>query len=499
MAYTKQKEDWQDNVDTITAANLEAWEQAIYDLKTNALDITNFGASTGAVDNSAAVQDAIDAAEDAGGGRVFFPPGEWDFQGPLVLPTPGPYVQLVGAGQDISVLRWTDDLGLGEFALAGADATGDPRNRIGIYHLSLWGPDPDGSAPAGTSPADMDGFAMGPRFVAHDCRVTGFRSGLIIRGDHCSLTNIRSQGNYYGLYFHGASQFDDHYIADFDFTSNKFASIAVGPGTDRLGGSTLIGGHLGFNPFCFYKEGSHTSENFIGSNKFVDVAFEGYGNAIIYDEDKACQVTGNLWIGCDETGGMSPAPYEFTDYDQDYPVRCSFWSNNHIVGGTGFQNPGDAGFFDVDNWVRTEWHNAEIAVAALNSGLEFVTGFCEKNVIYIDSEVTCHVIEAGSVAKYDVLAHTGGAGARKWVNGFDTIVSGVAQHATPAGGNCIYAVTGPTTINASGAIAALAYVKAGGADGKVVSDGTAKTVNSIGFATSAASAGQVAVILQGVT
>lgn len=496
--YAKQNEDWENVTDFIDQSNVDAWEQAIYELKTNKIDIQDYGADPILSDNSGALQDALDDADTNNKGAIFIHPGEWNLTAPLTI-NPHDPIHIVGAGRNISTLSWTSDLGLGVPAIDGG-TTGDNRNRAGIYDLALFGPDPDSAITMGTSPANMDGIVLAPRMVAMGCRATGFRSGFIISGDHCSIVNCQSSGNYYGLYFTGAGQFDDHYISDFDFTSNAFASIACGPG-DRLGGSTLIGGHLGFSPYCFYKEAPQTNDNFIGGCRLIDIAFEGYGNGIIYDEGGDCNVNDNHWIGSDETGGMSGI-YSIGARDQDYAVKCGFWSGNYIYGGSGFQDPGDVGVFDCPNWVRTVWWGVGNLVDALDASTVLLTtsGFAEKNRLILDSDTECRVLQNNTgVAENDVLAPTSSFAARKFVAGFDTIVAGVAQHATPNSGWCITATSGRTTINSNGAIAALAYVKPAGADGCVQSDGTSKTLNSIGYSYSAAAAGKVACVLQGVT
>src|ERR1051326_892644 len=47
-------------------------------------NITSYGASTGSSNNATAIQNAIDAASSAGGGKVVVPSGTW-LSGPLTL------------------------------------------------------------------------------------------------------------------------------------------------------------------------------------------------------------------------------------------------------------------------------------------------------------------------------------------------------------------------------------------------------------------------------
>ena len=470
----------------------------------NQLDIRDAGADTIRADNTQYIQTAINQMDDQGGGVVVVPEGDFNNLGTLSLVTNNP-VTILGRGADVSVLRWPNDIGAGDLAI-DAPTTGDNRYRSGIRHLTLMGPDADqGGLDAGEVSAEMFGIRLGPRMVSQACRVSGFYANIVVSGDHCSITETFSQFGYYHLYFHGASQFDDHYIADTDLSGARWANIAVGPGTDRLGGTTLISVHLGFGPFCFYKEGSHTSVNFIGGNLFLDCPCQGYGNGVIYDQDNACNVTDNMWIGCDETGGMSGSPYkldptDFPSYNQNYVVRNSFFSGNTFMGGSLFSDPGTVGIFDCGNWVRNTWYDAQGMISNLSSSFVLLNtgGFAEFNRIY-NEYGTCRVLQAGSVSKYALLAPTGPYAARASVVGTDTIDAGVAQHATPASGWCVTQVEGRTPILSSGAITSLNFVKRGGADGKVVNDGAARSLNSCGYSTAADSGGQVTVFLQGIS
>jgi hypothetical protein len=82
--YLRARPDWANGPGggtPILEAHLDRWDQAIFDLKTKVRDVRDFGAVSGAADNSGPFQDAYDAAcADATAyvsGQVFVPDGHW--------------------------------------------------------------------------------------------------------------------------------------------------------------------------------------------------------------------------------------------------------------------------------------------------------------------------------------------------------------------------------------------------------------------------------------
>jgi Pectate lyase superfamily protein len=68
-------------------------------------DVTRFGASgDGSTDSSGAIQVAIDAAQMAGRGRVYFPPGTYLIGSKSEVIAPGSPVEIEGAGRDTTTL-----------------------------------------------------------------------------------------------------------------------------------------------------------------------------------------------------------------------------------------------------------------------------------------------------------------------------------------------------------------------------------------------------------
>jgi hypothetical protein len=79
--YTKRHSDWKalpDLTTPIRESDLDAWEQAIYELKYLSFNVKDYGAAgDGIADDTAAIQAAITAADAVTGGRVFVPDGTY--------------------------------------------------------------------------------------------------------------------------------------------------------------------------------------------------------------------------------------------------------------------------------------------------------------------------------------------------------------------------------------------------------------------------------------
>src|SRR5438876_684643 len=77
--YAKQRTNWQDFPVTSTpilAANLNAWEQTLFDLKTLTFNVKDYGAKgDGVTDDATAVAAAYSDVPSGTGGVVYWPPG----------------------------------------------------------------------------------------------------------------------------------------------------------------------------------------------------------------------------------------------------------------------------------------------------------------------------------------------------------------------------------------------------------------------------------------
>ncbi len=84
------------------------WQQ----LESPALNVRSFGAlraGASAADNRTAINNCLAAVRAAGGGTVYFPPGEYQIDGSIVVPPyywpeTGTRIRLVGDGPSVSVL-----------------------------------------------------------------------------------------------------------------------------------------------------------------------------------------------------------------------------------------------------------------------------------------------------------------------------------------------------------------------------------------------------------
>lgn len=106
--------------------------------KRTVYDIRNYGATTAAANNQAAIQAAINAAEAAGGGRVFIPAGVWN-TGPLAIRN---RVWLDGAGMRASELRQVSGANSDSFIsnYPSANGTTDPNGQfVTISNLTVTG------------------------------------------------------------------------------------------------------------------------------------------------------------------------------------------------------------------------------------------------------------------------------------------------------------------------------------------------------------------------
>jgi hypothetical protein len=107
MAYTRARADWLDFPNTttpITQAQLDQWDQAIYELKTVIFNPKDYGASAGAsaATNNTAIAAAVSDASAAGGGTILLQE-RFDISAAISVPN---FVNFLGIGQS-SGLRAT--------------------------------------------------------------------------------------------------------------------------------------------------------------------------------------------------------------------------------------------------------------------------------------------------------------------------------------------------------------------------------------------------------
>jgi hypothetical protein len=122
----------------ITAANLYA---DIEDVINHSpwIDVRTYGAvGDGLTDDAADIQDAIDAAETAGSGRIYFPAGTYLIGSGLVVTKS--HVTLEGAGKGITTIQTADTFTTGvaiSFTSLIEPHNSDPQHHAGLSNMSL--------------------------------------------------------------------------------------------------------------------------------------------------------------------------------------------------------------------------------------------------------------------------------------------------------------------------------------------------------------------------
>jgi hypothetical protein len=278
------------------ATDLEGW----YSVK-------DYGAlGNNSADDGPAINDAIDAMQNAAGGVLFFPPGTYKITTALTVPSGKAIYYLgVGSGQTSgssnatrSVLYFPTDLGSGTYAINATNGW----STTGVEGLKILGPNENPAK--GAAVHAMDGIRFGPNQIIRDVVVSGgFHAGLVEVGDHAHLYNVRSgAGNYYGLYYPGSSvvSHGDNSFVGCNFAGCAMASVGA-HGNNEVGGDDFFATHFGFAPYGFYKEAAGTDANFIINCHFIRSSIEQVGNAAIYDSTGAGVVKGNEWHQCGVT------------------------------------------------------------------------------------------------------------------------------------------------------------------------------------------------------
>lgn len=212
------------------------------------------------------------------GGLVQVGLGEVDLGGPVTLPA---NVHLAGLDRTVSAIRCPTDLGAGVPAIRCS-----ARHGMGptIRDLSLVGPGRGKEGIIGQSPAAMDGILLCSKASLQRVVVQFFRSGLVIRENHETLTDVKSVNNYYNVFFapNPLNRGNQRFFGC-DFSSASFASVGIAP-TNGIDYGTFLATDLGRAPFGLYKEPTSASGPvMMTSSAFINTTFESIGNAALYD------------------------------------------------------------------------------------------------------------------------------------------------------------------------------------------------------------------------
>ena len=254
-----------------------------------------------------AIQAAIQAAAGAGGGTVVLSPGTYLCDRTIILPVrseaSGQQVDVQGAGPYLSTLRAKSDFGLGQALFACGDPAAAKGHRAGRYgfnyyeglcaDFALEGPNRNAGA-KGTAPAQMDGFAHGPRRTCKRIRSTFFRAAWSFVGDHSLISECIGQYSYYGAYFPDANPtlYGDYRFEYCFFMGNNFAGMAAS--RNSLISAMFLKLYIGGNPYHIVGEagqGVDYGQPFGGSADtpilqgctFYNPQFEWAGNGSIVD------------------------------------------------------------------------------------------------------------------------------------------------------------------------------------------------------------------------
>jgi len=300
----------------------------------------------GITDDTAAAQAALDHAAAAGagkGGAVEFPQGTIKLTSQLNVPD-GVGIE----GDGFATVFWAPtDFGAGKSAISIAPS-GTPRFLRGFRVVG-----PGAGVSIGVQPANMDGLILaGATSYVDDVKVSGFRAGIVLAQDHQVLTNVRSNGNYYGIYWPNSNAKGNHYIKNFDFGTNALAAFGIS-NANSIQGSEIVDGHCGQTPFVFFKEDPTNAESFgldilfLGYVTVRNCFAEGLGNGIAYVAGpRTNALYGQIDRNCDlQVSPSWDAAYQLRSIGQRpaYDVAAlsgTVRANHSIADGTNSPMPG---------------------------------------------------------------------------------------------------------------------------------------------------------------
>lgn len=291
-------------------------------------DVTDFGARGDQVaDDTVPILNAIAAAKAAGGGKVRFPVTSKNWfllSDEIVLPsdfgsapgTPGTII-LEGSGMGTTVLQWSVDLGTGKYGIRQESNSG---HYHAIRDLRLRGPGTPGTK--GVAPANMSGIKATSQMLVERFYATGFWAGIDSAGDHHTVRDFISTGNYYGIYL-SCPGGDIRYERG-QATGNTLASLGFAASTTP-NGMHFEDVHMGFGPYGIYYNGASLSSD---SVEFVNCPVEDWGNSMIY----APNLTLSNWFFVNCVGGTQNDAQKVTASPKDYGIVAADLINCTMVG-----------------------------------------------------------------------------------------------------------------------------------------------------------------------
>ena len=257
-------------------------------------------------DDGAAIENAIATLKLLGGGTVVLGAGIFNCTGrTFVLPESRPFgdkgvqINIEGQGQNVTILRWLQDLGEGSAGIYCGDPTATRANNKGRYNgagmylctlkgFTMQGPFSKNTTPGGAAQSRMDGIAWGSRCILEQVDVHDFRYGITIVGDHVRWQNVDTQFNEVGLYFAEPSQYlyGDFQFDKCMFTGCSLAAIGIHP-TAYMPSAIFNACYVGGAPFGIMKQaklsGVTSHAVMMESVVFNRCMFEYIGNAMLED------------------------------------------------------------------------------------------------------------------------------------------------------------------------------------------------------------------------
>lgn len=235
-----------------------------------------------------------------------------------------------GDGMVNTRLTWPTDLGWGTWAVTCADrfnpailAFSDMRD-IGVFG-------PGNGTTMGVAGCKMQGLATSTDFFAFRVSCQSFYAGVNIINDHQQFVACFFQNNFYNVYFapYASQNTGDQSFIDCFMDGPTWASVAVA-GTNQIVAAHFERCHMGFGPYCFYKEAGATT-NFLINSLFIRVSMEAFGNGAIYDSNSTGLIAGCSFINHDMALDINNI-YEIASRTTFAAIYCANMNNCQFSG-----------------------------------------------------------------------------------------------------------------------------------------------------------------------
>jgi hypothetical protein len=189
-------------------------------------------------------------------------------------------------------------------------------------------------------------------YFLNNLELQGFDFNIVCDNDigHIFLTNVRSNGGYYAVYFVRANA--DYSFINCDFTTNRFAGIGL-PKNTGLNMASFWKCHFGFSPYGIFQSNDVDTNpggrqtGFLYQCDFIGCDFEAVGNGAIVSEavkDGTYPTTGDM-LGTYIRGGWHDfnAIYNIAGRNKDYWINVPKGEWNTIDWGARVFPYGDLG------------------------------------------------------------------------------------------------------------------------------------------------------------